>query len=358
MNIVFRVDSSTEIGSGHLMRCLTLANRLQKEKQCQITFISRKLKGDLNYLIEEQGYELFSLPKYAVEPPLTGYQRWLTVEISIDAQETKYILQKTDVVDYLIVDSYALDEEWERIQRPFVKRIMVIDDLANRRHDCDILLDQNYYQDIETRYNSLVPKHCKLLLGPKYALLREEFYEERKHLRTRDGIIHRILVFFGGSDLTNETMKAVQAIVGTGREDIQVDVVVGDSNKRKEEVERFCQQHKNMKYYCQVRNMAELMHKADLAIGAGGTTTWERCFLGLPSIVIAVADNQKQLCIDCNKLVIVRYIGESSKVTVNLLQKVLNEMIYNKKHIEQISSNIKLTFNNMNEDSFTDLFVT
>lgn len=357
MIVVFRVDVSTQIGSGHLMRCLTLAKQIEKEKKAQIAFISRNLDGNMNFLIEQAGYTLFALPECENNSSLSGYEKWLTVEKKLDAEQTKAILQEI-CADCLVIDSYALDEEWERIQRPFVKKIMVIDDLANRRHDCDILLDQNYYKDIKTRYEGLVPKHCKLLLGPKHALLRDEFYEERKHLRTRDGSIHRILVFFGGSDLTNETIKAVQAIVASGREDVQVDVVVGGSNKRKEEVERFCRQHKNMNYYCQVSNMAELIHKADLAIGAGGTTIWERCFLGLPSIVIAVADNQKKLCTDCNELGLLKYIGESRKATVDLLQKVLDEMIDNKKYIEQISSNIKLTFNNMNEDSFKDLFVT
>ena len=355
--IVFRVDSSTQIGSGHLMRCLTLANRLKKEKQVRIAFISRELEGNLNCLIEKNKHSLFSLPKYEFNNQLVGYEKWLTVKQVLDAQETKQILNFINA-EYLIVDSYALDERWENIQRPYVKKIMVIDDLANRRHNCDVLLDQNYYHDMEMRYNGLVPTNCKMLLGPNHALLRDEFYEERKHLRVRDGRVYRILVFFGGSDLTNETMKAIQAIVATGRADIKVDVVVGESNQEKEEVERFCWQHKNIKYYCQVSNMAELMHKADLAIGAGGTTTWERCFLGLPSIVVAIADNQKKLCIDCDKLGILKYIGESSEVTVDLLQKILKEMIYNKKCIEQISGNIKLTLNNVTEDSFIDLFVT
>lgn len=328
MNIVFRVDSSTEIGSGHLMRCLTLANRLQKEKQAQIIFIARKLKGNLNYLIEENGYELITLPQYRLNSQLTNYQRWLTVEVSLDAQETKHILTQIDV-DYLVVDSYALDEEWEKIQRSFVKKIMVIDDLANRRHDCDILLDQNYYEDIEARYNGLVPEYCKLLLGPQYALLRDEFYEERKHLRVRDGSIRRILVFFGGSDQTNETMKAIQALVAIRRTDISVDVVVGGSNKNKEAVKRFCRQHENMNYYCQINNMAELIHKADLAIGAGGSTTWERCCLGLPAIVIAIADNQVEIAKNCAKKNIIIYLGVYFEVTERMLKKEIERVLKN-----------------------------
>lgn len=339
MNIVFRVDASTEIGSGHLMRCLTLANRLKKEKQAQIIFISRELNGNLNYLIEKNGYCLLVLPKYKINNYLIGYQRLLTVEKSFDARETKKKLINLDV-DCLIVDSYALDAEWEKIQRPYVKKIMVIDDLANRCHDCDILLDQNYYKDMSTRYNGLVPDHCKLLLGPKHALLRHEFYEERKHLRVRDGNVQRILIFFGGSDLTNETMKALYAIVAIGRTDMQVDVVVGGSNKHKEEVEQFVQQHKYMKYHCQVGNMAELMHKADLSIGAGGSATWERCFLGLPTIVITIAENQVEIIQNCVQKGLVIYLGCHFKVTKELLLSSIKDFFAKKTISKKMSKNM------------------
>lgn len=342
--IVFRVDASTLIGSGHLMRCLTLAKRFEKEKNIEIVFISRNLDGNMNFLVEKAGYILFCLPKYQSNNSLNGYEKWLTVEKKLDAEQTKAILQEI-CADCLVIDSYALDEEWEKIQRPFVKKIMVIDDLANRRHDCDILLDQNYYQDIEIRYDGLVPKRCKLLLGPKHALLREEFYEERKHLRTRDGSIHRILVFFGGSDLTNETMKTVKAIAAVGMSDIAVDVVVGSSNKNKENVESFCLQQKNMTYHCQVNNMAELMHKADLAIGAGGSTNWERCFLGLPAIVIAIADNQVRICEDCNEINVIFYLGKAQEVDKKNIVLSLQKYINDRSALNSMGEKCKVLFN-------------
>ena len=268
--IAFRVDSSTQIGSGHLMRCLTLAEKLNCQEK--IIFISRNLSGNISNLVLKKGFKLILLKNEDLDLNLRGYEKWLTVRQEQDAKETIEAIKNLNL-ELLIVDSYAIDVKWEKMLRPYVKKIMVIDDLANRKHDCDILLDQNYYQDIEIRYTGLVPEYCKLSLGPQYALLRDEFYEERKHLRVRDGSIRRILVFFGGSDQTNETMKAIQALVAIRRTDISVDVVVGGSNKNKEAVKRFCRQHENMNYYCQVNNMAELIHKADLAIGAGGSTT-------------------------------------------------------------------------------------
>jgi UDP-2,4-diacetamido-2,4,6-trideoxy-beta-L-altropyranose hydrolase len=322
MQIVFRVDASLQIGSGHLMRCLTLAGQLKKERNAESLFISRNLEGNLNYLIMQQGYRLYVLPSADVDTTLKGYGKWLTVKQTVDAEQTQKVLQKMNV-EYLIVDSYAIDETWEKFIHPYVNNIMVIDDLANRKHDCDILLDQNYYIDMKTRYDGLVSSDCKMLLGPQYVLLRKEFYEVKKNLRVRDGNIKNILVFFGGSDVTNETMKALEAIELLDRKDIKVNVVVGASNNNKGSIESFCIKKENMQFYCQVNNMAELMNEADLAIGAGGTTIWERCFLGLPAIVIAIAKNQIQICEDCKEKGYIEYLSVYEKVkAVDICQAI------------------------------------
>lgn len=315
MKIVIRVDSSTQIGSGHLMRCLTLAKQKRKENN-EVIFIMRDLEGNLAYLAEKEGFAVNILPRAEVNMSLTGYAAWLTVSKDRDASETIAVIRNLGNVDLLIVDSYALDIEWEQQLRPFVKQIFVIDDLADRRHDCDYLLDQNFYLDAESRYEGLVPKSCELRLGYKYALLREEFYKAKKTLRKRNGLVRNILVFYGGSDLTNETMKALRALKQLHEEgkEFTATVVVGGSNAKKAEVEEFCKEESWTDYYCQVNNMAELMAKADLALGAGGTTTWERLFLELPSIVTAIADNQVQIAEDCDKAGLVTYIGTANEV--------------------------------------------
>lgn len=344
--VVFRVDSSAQIGSGHLMRCLTLAGQLKKEKQTEIFFISRDLEGNLNHLIENQGYHLLVLPRVLLNEELEGYDKWLTVTQAFDASQTEQLLQGLSV-DYLILDSYAFDETWENILRPCVKKIMVIDDLANRKHNCDILLDQNYYCDMTSRYTGLVPKHCQMLLGPQHALLREEFYEARKKMRKRDGHIKNILVFFGSSDLTNETLKTLRALEALQRTDIQINVVVGASNNHKESIEVYCQNHDHIQYFCQVSHMAELMNEADLAIGAGGTTTWERCFLGLPAILIAIADNQVKICEDCSKRGIIRYAGRADRVDVESLRVCIQNLLNNKTEIKRMQQQIELLFGNV-----------
>lgn len=242
MLAVIRADASTAIGSGHVMRCLTLAHRLKKEKNAKVVFVMRDLPGNLIDVVEKQGFEVLKLSPANQKYSLNGYGLWLTVPMEVDAQQTIDLLQHylqehdCDVADRLIVDSYALDEQWERMLRPYCREIMVIDDLANRKHDCDILLDQNFYLNKDVRYVGLVPEHCKMLLGPDHVLLREEFYEAKKHLRKRDGNIKNILVFYGGSDLTNETEKAIKALVQLHDEgyNFTADIITGVSNSRRE----------------------------------------------------------------------------------------------------------------------------
>lgn len=324
--VAIRVDSSEQIGSGHLMRCLTLAERLRKDG-ADVHFISRDLAGSLNHLVREQGFSVHILPRHADHPALTGYAAWLTVPQAVDAEETAAILRQLFSVGQLVVDSYALDVAWEHSLRPLVREIFVIDDLANRPHDCDVLLDQNYYREMRHRYDGLVPPHCKLLLGPRHALLREEFYEAREHLRERDGVLRRILVFYGGSDVTRETEKAIRALVQLQLPSVAVDVVVGGSNSRRAYIKELCAAHDFLHYHCQVSNMAELMAHADLCLGAGGTTTWERCFLGLPAIVTAVAENQIQICEDCAEAGYICYLGRWDEVTEEDLAKTVQKCI-------------------------------
>lgn len=337
MLAVIRADASTSIGSGHVMRCLTLAHRLKKEKNAKVVFVMRVLPGNLIGVVEKQGFEVLKLPPANQKYSLNGYGLWLTVPMEVDAQQTIEVLQHylqehgCDVVDRLIVDSYALDEQWELMLCPYCGEIMVIDDLANRKHDCDILLDQNFYLNKDVRYAGLVPERCKMLLGPEHALLREEFYEAKKHLRKRDCTIKNILVFYGGSDLTNETEKAIKALVQLHDEgyNFTADIITGVSNSRREKIKNLCSKYHFFHYYCQVNNMAEFMNKADLMLGAGGATTWERLYMELPALVTAVAENQIQGCRDCSQAGLIDYLGESEKVTVDVIVNALFAQLYN-----------------------------
>ncbi|CAM8664033.1 spsG Spore coat polysaccharide biosynthesis protein, predicted glycosyltransferase [Oxalobacteraceae bacterium] len=262
------------------MRCLTLADQLAAEG-ADIRFVCRDSRGAMFDVITARGFLCDQLDE-SVDCP------------EADAVATESIIRERYPagIDWLIVDHYELDETWERQLRPYVARIMVIDDLANRRHDCDLLLDQNYYKNLTSRYDGLVADSTVLLLGPEFALLRPEFFHARCALRERDGIVRRILVFFGGSDLHNQTQCALEAIEQLRRPDIHVDVVVGSSNPHQGVIRDYCALRPWAFYHRQVSNMANLIAAADLSIGAGGATTWERCILGLPCLTVVLADNQ------------------------------------------------------------------
>ena len=329
MNIVFRVDSSIHIGSGHLMRCLTLAGALRK-KGVDSAFISRELPGNQIDLVEAKGFIVHRLPTLDTEggfEPESLYAAWLGVPWEEDAKQVRQQLERLPRPEWLIVDSYAIDRRWEKLQRPLVGRIMVIDDFANRFHDCDILLDQNLFDDMQWRYDNLTPSGCRMFLGPRYALLRNEFIAVRRTLRERDSIIRHLLIFFGGSDPTNETEKALFAINQLNRQDINVDVVVGSANPNGDKIQGICSTMSNVTFHRQVTNMATLMAHSDLAIGAGGTTTWERCFLGLPTLIVVVADNQAKLAQAADRAGLARLVGGSSEVTVDFLAAAICEAL-------------------------------
>ena len=337
MNIAIRVDSSTEIGSGHVMRCLTLAEGL-REKGAAVHFICKKLPGNLSGFIEGKRFSIHYTEHKGNEVCLPDHLVLLKAQQNADARLTSSILKKIGPVDWLIVDNYALDEEWERAVASLTKRLFVIDDLADRRHYCDLLLDQNINRDNDVRYKSLVPFQCRLMLGPSYALLRPEFTQARKQLRKRRSTVHRLLIFFGGTDTTNETEKTLKAIQQCGVSGLQADVVVGASNRHADRIKELCASIPGFEFHRQVSMMSKLMTDADCAIGAGGTTTWERCCLGLPSFVVTVAQNQERITEIMAEKGFVLYLGKSSEVTVQHITDALKFGLDNPYLLESMST--------------------
>ncbi len=328
MKVVFRVDSSVNIGTGHVMRCLTLAQQL-REFGCEVSFISTDLEGNVIPIIEQKKFHTFVLPTPSVPLQEGGWEE--------DSRMTLSWITQLEKVDLLVVDHYLLDMKWERVLLPYIGEILVIDDLGNRTHDCHYLLDQNYKRDVNTPYMSLVPSDCKMLLGPDYVLLRDEFIDFAPFVTIRSGSISRLLVFFGGSDPTNETVKTLRAISYCDN-NWHVDVIAGSSNPNIEEIEILCER---FGYYLhiQVSNMATFMHEADFAIGAGGSTTWERCFMGLPSLTIVVADNQKEITEAVADYGATVLLGESVSVTSEDIKDALLTLANDPEQVKMISIN-------------------
>ena len=291
MRIAFRTDATDQIGTGHFMRCLTLAVAL-KLRGAQIRFVSRDLPAHLCDMLVTQKLEFVSLSDEATEAQAGGlaHSHWLGASQAQDAHATIHALSD-QLWDWLVVDHYALDARWESALGGSVKQIMVIDDIADRKHDCDVLLDQNFYADMQTRYTGKVPVHCQLLVGPLYALLRDEFRQLHEQIKPRSRLVKRVLVFFGGVDADNYTGHAIEALSEINISDLHVDVVIGAQHPRSAEIEMTCAAQ-GFVCHVQTNRMAELMAAADLAIGAGGSASWERCCLGLPTLLVALADNQ------------------------------------------------------------------
>lgn len=278
VSVFIRADAAIRLGTGHIIRCLTLADEL-KAKGVNVNFICCNEAGNLIGLIKNKGYTVYELPS--------------NIDPDLDTENCLEVLKTQPVkADWLIVDNYSLGSSFETRMRPYTGHIMVIDDMADRQHDCDLLLDQNFCTDMETRYNGLVSSSCRKLIGPQYALLRPEFVCFREKRLKRKGSVKKILISMGGSDPTNQTDKVLKALQLLELQEITLDVVVGDSNPYKEEIKRICSALPSTEFHCQVDNMAQLMINADLAIGAAGATSWERCCLGLPSIVLILSDNQ------------------------------------------------------------------
>jgi UDP-2,4-diacetamido-2,4,6-trideoxy-beta-L-altropyranose hydrolase len=293
-NLFIRVDSGTKIGAGHIMRCFAIAEAL-KNYNIEPSFISRHFSGDLSDFIESKGYKVYRLPNNAPNHEDHNETRLESMN-ELDAEQTIEIINKNGKhCDCLLVDNYNLDKKWEKKLRPHVKKIIVIDDLANRPHDCDLLIDQNLYEQFESRYDNLVSSNCQKLLGPRYALLRNEFREARKNLRKREWPIKNILISFGGSDPTNETCKVLDAMCLIDPFPQKIDIVIGPSNQNKEIIEKKCSSLQNTTSNYNVDNISSFMVNADLSIGAGGSTTWERCCLGLPTIVSTLSIDQIEL---------------------------------------------------------------
>jgi UDP-2,4-diacetamido-2,4,6-trideoxy-beta-L-altropyranose hydrolase len=293
MDVAFRVDASSKIGTGHLMRCLALAGGLH-QRGANVCFVSRHMPDFLQKMIEDLGYLFCSISDANTEllHGQLSHSHWLGSSQHADALATLACLSGR-IWDWLIVDHYALDSEWESEMRICSARIMVIDDIADRVHDCDILLDQNLYSDMHVRYQEKVFSSCQLLLGPTYALLKPDFEILRKHTKVRDGGVKRILISFGGVDTANHTGLAIKALKSIGYIEYHVDVVIGNQHPKRKEIEANCVE---LGFSCHVQTaqMAELIASADMAIGSGGIATWERCCLGLPTIVICAAQNQRQ----------------------------------------------------------------
>lgn len=334
LSVVFRVDASAYIGSGHVMRCLSLAEKFAVNCD-DITFISREHDANLCDLIEKRGFKVIRLPPPPNKEILSDknkddvlHSSLLGVNWKKDADQTCNAIRKSGTKPvWMIVDHYSLDLRWESKVRSVVDNIMVIDDLADRQHDCDILLDQNLVVGMQERYRGKVPPECTLLLGPSYALLQDIYGELHEQVGPRKGKIKRILVFFGGADYENLTLRAIEALKGIELADIEVDIVMSGKSLNESEIKSSIREYPRFHLYKNLPTMASLMAISDLAIGASGTTSWERLCLGLPSVVITLAENQRAVADGLSRNNLAIWLGHCDEVSEEDIQSCILQLI-------------------------------
>ena len=281
MRVLIRADASTDIGAGHVMRCVALAEILVA-RGANVSFICRELPGHYCDWLEQRGFPVSRL----------DYEN---TDLDADSAQCQAMLFRVGTPDWLVVDHYGLGVSWETALRPLTRKIFAIDDNADRVHNCDLLLDQNSVIQQTERYSGLLPPGTQCLFGPRYALLRPEFADARAARHDRNGMVRRVLVCFGGSDPQGHTVATLRALRSHASCLEQIDVVVGLSNRNQAELAAVCAEFPNAVLHCQTDNMPALLAAADLAIGAGGTMNWERACLGLPTLAFGIADNQRQV---------------------------------------------------------------
>lgn len=346
MKIALRADASLQIGTGHIMRCLTLADAL-RERGADCHFLCRAHEGNLIEFIRTKGHSIHALP---LAPTAAGFPAndsdnvapahhlWLGATQAQDIDACATILA-TLRPDWLVVDHYALDARWERTLAPHYRKLLVIDDLADRPHACNLLLDQTFGRDAAD-YRPLVPADCRLLCGSQYALLRPEFAALRHYSLQRRAhpALHELLVTMGGVDKDNATEQVLQALrTSSLPADCRINVIMGATAPWLNEVRK---QAEDMPWQTQVlvgvSNMAQRMADSDLAIGAAGATSWERCCLGVPTIMLMLADNQMKIAQGLVHLGAARLIAPTQNIPTQF-NKLLSSLIDDLAHLQHMS---------------------
>lgn len=285
--IAFRVDSSSQLGNGHVMRCLTLAQALAgRGERC--IFICANLDGGRHLWLEAQGFPVLLINASDTHDEISDAEASAAKIVALDEK-----------ISWLVVDVYRLSARWHRQLRPLTERILVIDDLCNRDYDCDLLLDQNFGSQAQAyQARGVALEQC--CVGSQFALLRPEFATLRRNIReirrerNKKQQLNRLLISMGGTDFHNFSLRLLQSLeTFIAQSDALVTVVVAANAPHLQALRAYISQQKNIELTVDAANMGQLMHKHDIAIGASGASTWERCCLGLPTITFVTAENQK-----------------------------------------------------------------
>lgn len=333
MNVVFRCDASVQIGTGHVMRCLTLADALARQG-AKCYFICREHEGNLIDFITQKGYETYKLEGLSLSSSTRNksestlfHSEWLGTTQETDAKLVLDIVSGIQP-NWLVVDHYALDNYWEEKIRPHCNNILVIDDLADREHDCDILLDQNFLPDFKNRYNNLVSNTTTQLLGPSYTLLKNEYSEIRNlNKQSAHSNTPQILINFGGIGDFQLLSNFITAANDNPQFNYYVITGVLEPNHFQQLNQLIAGNHITLSSY--TSEMPSLMFQSQFAVGACGSTVWERFCLGLNSALVEMADNQHLLITYLKDEDLIDSLGHKSNLSSTKISRFLSSLNIN-----------------------------
>jgi UDP-2,4-diacetamido-2,4,6-trideoxy-beta-L-altropyranose hydrolase len=325
------------MGTGHVMRCVAFAELLLA-RGARSLFVCRDHQGHLIAQLRERSWPVVVLPApvSAAGNGADSYAAWRGVPMHVDAEQTLRALEGHKP-EWMVVDHYGLDAGWEALVRPGVGRLLVIDDLY-RPHECDVVLNQNCLPDQPNRYHGLVPSGCQVLLGPRYALLAQEYPLHREIQPSRSGAVRRVLVYFGGVDSGNLTGQALMALCAQEFGQLEVDLVIGTNHPNRDALREQASARPHTRVFGTRPHLADLMATADLAIGAGGVTTWERMCLGVPSVVVSLAENQRPTCEALASAGLIEYLGSHRSVGSAQIHGALSTLLGNRRRLQELSS--------------------
>ena len=346
MNIIIRVDSSNIIGTGHIMRCISLGLRLQMSGN-NVKFISKNLKYNIIDKISKH-FDVFIIPKGYYDMTLDP-ETWFGESVESDCLKCINVIKPLNI-DVLIIDQYAIDYRWEFMMSKYVKKIFVFDDTHTNKHFCDILLS---YACVDlTIYENLVPNHCKIFQGIKYLPIHSKYLEYGKMEKKFNNPIKKIVVTLGGSDPLNDTKTVLQILDKICKKkltELEIDVIIGGSNKYYDDICYYCKDKPSFNIHQNVNNMEIIYNDADFCIGAVGTSAIERALLGIPTFLILLANNQKDLfdTFIKNELAysyiykIDETIESIKKNAFDMLSIVFNDLYTNNHKLRKISDRCK-----------------
>lgn len=298
--IYIRCDASTKIGTGHFSRCRTIA-RLLKARGYYITFVCRDHEDSVHLLLNDGEFKIITLPRRNSLSlhDSTQYSSWLGCTQDEDFADFEYSILSNQLPPPVLVllDHYSLDVVWElHLTRVFPSaKILVIDDLANRQHICNWLLDSSRaLAHLDSSYNNLTPSSCSLLLGPRYSLLSGDYMTSRNKAVVRTQV-NRIFIFFGGVDTANMCCRLLTILSSEDYSHLCIDICLSAAAPFVNDVRKLVDSHSKWSLHLSLPTLSPLLLKADFAIGSSGVHSWERACLGLPALAFSVASNQDNL---------------------------------------------------------------